>query len=111
SGAATGLPPLRRRLPRRSGRPDGLAAMATAGRIWKLLGELGVSGILVKCAELLFAGAATLDEKGRPEARGKIARWLREGSIADLGKLGTVALPLQFDRVFGTRPLSFQFIW
>ncbi len=58
----------------------------------------------------LVEGAKSLEAEARPEAIHAVAAWFRQGRIADLDRVGTVQLPLLFDGIFGTRPLSFRFI-
>jgi hypothetical protein len=58
----------------------------------------------------LVRGAKALETGANPQALKYVSGLLTEGNLRNIGKAGAGLVPFVFDKVFGSRPLSFRFI-
>jgi hypothetical protein len=84
--------------------------MAVSSEITDILSEFGVPAGAVGLAVGLVRGAGALEKDASAPALKYVSDLLRAGGPAGVGKVGATLVPLIFDKIFGSRPLSFRFI-
>jgi hypothetical protein len=76
----------------------------------EFISALGAPTTAVALAVGLVRGARALETDANPQALKYVARLLIDRNFATFGRLGPTLIPLIFDRVFGSHPLSWKFI-
>jgi hypothetical protein len=70
-----------------------------------------VPGGAVGMAFGVVRGAKALEKDASDQALNFVSGLLVRGNVADFGKLGAAVVPIIFDRLFGSRPFTFQFVF
>ncbi len=78
--------------------------------IMDLLPEFGAPVGAIALAVGLVRGAGALEKDASAGALKYVSDLLKGGDVTSLGKLGATLIPAVFDRIFGSRPLSYKFI-
>jgi hypothetical protein len=72
--------------------------------------EIGLPTGATALAVGLVRGAKALETDANPRALRYVSDLLTEGDLKNIGKAGAGLVPFVFDKIFGSRPLSFRFI-
>jgi hypothetical protein len=78
--------------------------------ITDILSELGLPAGAIALAIGLVRGARTLEKDASDRALKYVSGLLIGGDATSFGKIGATLVPAIFDRIFGSRPLSYKFI-
>jgi hypothetical protein len=84
--------------------------MPIPNEITDILSQFSVPAGAIALAVGLVRGAKALEKDATEHALKYVSGLLIGGSVADFGKLGATLIPIIFDRIFGSRPLSYKFI-
>src|SRR5262245_45572876 len=76
-----------------------------------ILASVGVPVGAVVSGYLLVRGADALEKDASDDALRHISGLLKTGPLTGFGALGARVVPLVFDKIFGSRPLSLKFIF
>ena len=75
-----------------------------------ILSQFGVPAGAVALAVGLVRGARALEKDASEHALKYVSGLLIGGGMTSFGKLGATLIPIIFDRIFGSRPVSYKFI-
>jgi len=84
--------------------------MPITQEITDILSQLGLPAGAIALAVGLVRGAAALEKDASEAALKYVSSLLVGGDLSNLGKLAATLIPRVFDRIFGSRPLSYKFI-
>src|SRR5215831_19365520 len=84
--------------------------MPIPSEITDILSEIGLPAGAIALAVGLVRGAGALEKEASEPALKYVSGLLIRGGLSNLGKLGATLVPRLFDRIFGSRPLSYRFI-
>src|SRR5215470_11287631 len=84
--------------------------MPIAQEITDILSQLGLPAGAIALAVGLVRGAGALEKDASEAALKYVSGLLTRGGLTSFGKLGATLVPTIFDKIFGSRPLSYKFI-
>ncbi len=84
--------------------------MAVPEEVTQLVSFIGLPLGTMGAAYGLVRGAAELEKDASTQALRMVSSLIKSGRLRDVGQLGGRLVPLTFDRIFGTHPLSLKFV-